>query len=302
MISHSNRSNSPRPEAPAQYLRGYAAGGLLPVLQLGLAAHKGESRNSFRLDIGSVNPSHRGLITARILVPCAMTVATASTFGHLHCWSFITCVPFWAGSGSYQFSLRLPSFLSGSNGECRCAGQRTGGILVQRSDNSAGWGGSMVQRRLRCFQFGSRDGSMLAIPRTLTKPGTSQPTCLASEGRRSWRRGWEDFCELQGLPRTFTLPGWTQSARYRAVGNGVPIPLGRAIAAAVSHRHVTKAMRLCACHCGRAVTGGASTATAACRKRMERLRKRDAATVTGPAVVTPAVSQIALDLPGGGVV
>ena len=95
----------------------------------------------------------------------------------------------------------------------------------------------------------------------------------------------------------FTLPGWTQAARYRAVGNGVPIPLGRAIAAAVSRRHVTKAQRLCACHCGRAVTGGASTATAACRNRMERLRKRDAATVTGPRLVTPAVSQIPLDLP-----
>lgn len=42
-----------------------------------------------------------------------------------------------------------------------------------------------------------------------------------------------EACQLQGLPPDFDLPGFTQEAKYKAVGNGVPIPLGRAIARAV---------------------------------------------------------------------
>jgi len=44
----------------------------------------------------------------------------------------------------------------------------------------------------------------------------------------------EDACELQGLPRDFTedMP-FRKDAKLKAVANGVPIPLGRAIARAV---------------------------------------------------------------------
>lgn len=45
---------------------------------------------------------------------------------------------------------------------------------------------------------------------------------------------WPEHCELQGLPEGFDLPGFTVSAKYEAVGNGVPLPMGRAIAKAVS--------------------------------------------------------------------
>lgn len=38
---------------------------------------------------------------------------------------------------------------------------------------------------------------------------------------------------LQGLPEDFDLPGFTVHAKVRAVGNGVPLPMGRAIAKAV---------------------------------------------------------------------
>jgi DNA (cytosine-5)-methyltransferase 1 len=44
----------------------------------------------------------------------------------------------------------------------------------------------------------------------------------------------EDACELQGLPRNFTddMP-FRKDAKLKAVANGVPIPMGRAIARAV---------------------------------------------------------------------
>jgi DNA (cytosine-5)-methyltransferase 1 len=44
---------------------------------------------------------------------------------------------------------------------------------------------------------------------------------------------WAEHCELQGLPPDFNLPGFTVTAKYEAVGNGVPLSMGRAIANAV---------------------------------------------------------------------
>jgi DNA (cytosine-5)-methyltransferase 1 len=41
------------------------------------------------------------------------------------------------------------------------------------------------------------------------------------------------LCEQQGLPVDFDLPGFTMRAKLQAVGNGVPLPMGRAIAKAV---------------------------------------------------------------------
>jgi DNA (cytosine-5)-methyltransferase 1 len=50
------------------------------------------------------------------------------------------------------------------------------------------------------------------------------------------RRGTAYFNEakrLQGLPDVFDLPGFTTEGKIRALGNAVPLPLGRAIAKAV---------------------------------------------------------------------
>lgn len=44
---------------------------------------------------------------------------------------------------------------------------------------------------------------------------------------------WPEHCRLQGLPEDFDLPGFTKTAKYEAVGNGVPLAMGRAVAAAV---------------------------------------------------------------------
>lgn len=148
-----------------------------------------------------------------------------------------------------------------------------------------------TQRRLRCIQFGYRIGNPLVIRRQPVEPGRSQPAALASEGNRKHRRAWPDFCELQGLPRDFDLPGLTLSAKYRAVGNGVDLRMARVLAQAVKGRPVTR-VRVCVCGCGRELPSGRTLATAACRKRQQR--ERDAATVTGPGPVTPAQSRFAM--------
>ena len=145
------------------------------------------------------------------------------------------------------------------------------------------------QNRLRCFQFGSRSGKPLVIHRGGPMPGLSR-CCMATEGKRKQRRGWPEFCQLQGLPADFVLPGLSQAMRYKLVGNGVPVPMARVVATAIkAWRDTDDWQRVCVCGCGRAVTAGKTQATPACRKRMQR--KRDAAGVTGPGTVTEAPTQ-----------
>ena len=131
----------------------------------------------------------------------------------------------------------------------------------------------LTQRRLRHFQFGSRQGLCLCLPRERLNAET-EPTALASEGRRKGRRSFEEFCQLQGLPPDFDLPGFTLAEKYKAVGNGVPVPMARLSAEAIRDRlRKPGESRLCACGCGRPVTRKASSAGAACRKRLERSRR-----------------------------
>lgn len=50
------------------------------------------------------------------------------------------------------------------------------------------------------------------------------------------RRAFERCCELQGLPLDFLADSpFTSAGKYQAVGNGVPLPMGRAIARAVKN-------------------------------------------------------------------
>lgn len=163
------------------------------------------------------------------------------------------------------------------------------GYSMQRFNLSAAECGGR-QRRLRCFQFGQRgESNPLIIDRRDAAAAILEPCAMASEGSRQVRRSFADFCELQGLPRDFDLPGMSVEAKYRAVGNGVPVYMARVIAIAVKRRRDTPSGRVCICKCGRQVFGDAMHATAACRKRMER-RRRDRAGVTGPGPVTAARS------------
>jgi DNA (cytosine-5)-methyltransferase 1 len=127
----------------------------------------------------------------------------------------------------------------------------------------------LTHKRNRSFQFGSRTGDRLTIPRGRQSHHALRPTPLAST---AGKRNFADHCELMGLPRRFTLPGLSRRAAFRAVGNGVPVPMACAVACAIRDRRVTANLRPCPCNCGRQLTGKQTSATVACRKRLQRER------------------------------
>jgi DNA (cytosine-5)-methyltransferase 1 len=144
------------------------------------------------------------------------------------------------------------------------------GYALQRF-NVFAWEFGCRQSRNRSFQFGSRDG----VPLVLLRRTQSQFNRLAKAVlARDHKRTFADRCELMGLPRSFDLPGLSRTAKIRAVGNGVPVPVARGVAEAIRDRCVTNGLRLCPCNCGRLLTGNQLSATAACRKRLERSRRR----------------------------
>jgi DNA (cytosine-5)-methyltransferase 1 len=140
------------------------------------------------------------------------------------------------------------------------------GYTVQRFNLFASDFG-LAQRRNRAFQFGAKDGLPLVLRRTVSQLQKLAPAALAGDDRRLG-----DLCELQGLPRTFDLPGLSYSAKKRAIGNGVPLKMAAAVAEAIRVRRPVT-FRLCICDCGRPVTGKQIAATPACRKRIERSRR-----------------------------
>jgi DNA (cytosine-5)-methyltransferase 1 len=162
------------------------------------------------------------------------------------------------------------------------------GYVVQRFDLRANECG-LSQQRLRHFQFGSCRGTVLVLERDARRPITA-PACTASETSRAGRRGWAEFCAAMGLPSGFELPAFKLSARYAAVGNGVPLPVAQFVARAVRDcQYPASRVRLCICGCGRRVTGKQLAATPACRKREQR--KRDAARNGEPRRVTAPVTR-----------
>lgn len=175
-----------------------------------------------------------------------------------------------------------------------------GGYTMQRFDLNARDCG-LDQNRPRHFQFGSRRGTQLFIDRAQSRENVDR--CVtATEGMRDKnRRSFTRFCELQGLPVDFDLPYFRLTQKYRVVGQAVPVPMARIIAAAI-HNAVVKNLQgnhiLCVCKCGRAVTGKATLATAACRKRMQRRREKSAGRVTdfAPGPVTFPESFVTEDL------
>jgi DNA (cytosine-5)-methyltransferase 1 len=118
------------------------------------------------------------------------------------------------------------------------------GWLVQAEllDNRLDAGG--VQRRRRRFSFGTRDGR--ALPLDWWRPPVPVeciPTVTANGAewipskRKSMANRSEAYLRkairAQGLPEDFDLPPFTLAGKVKAIGNGVPLPMGRAIAKAV---------------------------------------------------------------------
>lgn len=121
------------------------------------------------------------------------------------------------------------------------------GYIVDPSLLDNRWLGE-EQSRLHRFSFGTRDGRRLNYETAALESMHKAPRVLASAGGESGRQRagkisggpirkggipWAESCRLQGLPPDFDLPGFTRQAKQRALGNGVPLPMGRAVAKAV---------------------------------------------------------------------
>lgn len=159
------------------------------------------------------------------------------------------------------------------------------GYSVQRFDlTDLECGGR--QRRLRHFQFGHRDGWIIRPQRGHTSRATRFAPCVDTKASD---RAFAELCRLQGLGGPLQLIGWNRTGKRTAVGNGVPITMGRILAQAVAKRSPPAADD-CLCGCGRRVTGKQLQATAACRKRMERKRRSPRLTVTGTAAESQELS------------
>lgn len=151
------------------------------------------------------------------------------------------------------------------------------GYHVQRFELSPNQLGH-EQSRLRHFQFGSKKGLILNILRR--EYNGPKAACLtATEGSKKDRRGFSEFCRLQGLPVDFDLPELNKVARYRAVGNGVHAAVSQEVARAI-REVLTSAnpttiynARLCACNCGRILKGKQIAAGPTCRKRLQKRRE-----------------------------
>jgi len=118
--------------------------------------------------------------------------------------------------------------------------------------------GGLTSRHRR-FSFGTLDGRTLGVE-TLAlfdqEPehaalasggGRPVPVALVRDGKGGHRSkksalknygyadttAFENHKRLQGLPPDFDLPPFKVSAKVKALGNGVPLPMGRAIAKAV---------------------------------------------------------------------
>lgn len=156
------------------------------------------------------------------------------------------------------------------------------GYVVQRLDLRADEFGH-CQRRVRHYQFGSVTGRGLVIPR-VGRCAVTARAVLASEASHPGRRDWASFCALQGF-EPLALDALTLSARYRAVGNGVPLGVSVALARAIKSWcdapgvtgpgsvTIDVSRYPCRCGCGRLVLREGVAAGPACRKRLERRRR-----------------------------
>lgn len=158
----------------------------------------------------------------------------------------------------------------------------------QRLDINQGWYSNTS--RLRHIQFGSKSDLYLDIPRG-NMDGVENSCALASDDR-----SFRELCYLQGLSDTYDLPDFNMTGKKRAVGNGVPLVIGRVLADAVkiatggshlnsidvSQSFVQRQSQIdrCPCGCKRVLVGRKKYYDSSCRKRAERNRKNSLRRVT----------------------
>lgn len=103
------------------------------------------------------------------------------------------------------------------------------GYNWQRFDIDLAW--YCDTSRPRVIQFGSLSGRLLNVTRRRKNP-TKHGAALANDDRP-----FKELCQLQGLPPTFDLPSFTVKGKKKAVGNGVPLQIGQALAEAVKQAY-----------------------------------------------------------------
>lgn len=158
------------------------------------------------------------------------------------------------------------------------------GYVTQRFDINQAWYCDVS--RLRHIQFGSKSGRLLNVTRRPVTDKVTEGAALANDDRT-----FKELCRLQGLPDDFDLPPFLATEKKKAVGNGVPLQMGRELVKAVLEAYRNTPIELqcdfagqvtpigvCACGCGRRVIGKAKYYDYSCRKRAQR--NRDKATVT----------------------
>lgn len=112
------------------------------------------------------------------------------------------------------------------------------GYIVRDTILNNRWIGGEQNRRRR-FSLGTRNGAALLPEVVLFEDMLWSPAVTASTGggrinRKKKPNDLKESLRLQGLPETFLDEApFTASGKIRVVGNGVPIPMGRAIARAV---------------------------------------------------------------------
>lgn len=92
----------------------------------------------------------------------------------------------------------------------------------QRLDINQGWYDDYS--RLRHIQFGSKNDLYLNIPRG-TMNNIISGCALASDDR-----SFKELCHIQGLEDNYDLPDFNVKGKKKAVGNGVPLSIGRVLA------------------------------------------------------------------------
>ena len=130
---------------------------------------------------------------------------------------------------------------------------------------------------MRHFQFGHRDGWIIRpnrVGESVNRRRKTGPvkTSVTTKPKSKWS-SFAEQCRRQGLdPKSVVLPGLSKEAKFRAVGNGVPLTIGRAVAAAVAVAGPRDHAADCPCGCGRQLTGRQKSATTTCRKRLQLAR------------------------------
>lgn len=145
------------------------------------------------------------------------------------------------------------------------------GYSYQRVDINQSWYEDI--NRLRHIQFGHKENKYIQIKRSVTVPGFKKISCALANDDRPFK----ELVKLQGLDEDFDIPSFTVKGKKKAVGNGVPLSIGRVLAKAVSDLDanvILQRVKYCKCDCKRIVTHRGQFYDFSCRKRYQRKFKK----------------------------